>query len=363
MSTQLSNNLQSTNNHEKEILNAYHQGAKRSMRYFSIVTFLSAILLFVVSLIFLIVNNKDIAFLLLSTAISLFVTLLFTVYYAIVVDAALRQSESKAQSLEIEDVKRTVSEEIQRSTQNISMTIEQRIQRMLDQEATKLVDNWPELLPKDYFPPLENEDPRFGEKLGEAVAKAQHYMFRGTTGRFVPALLRKYGKADLNCDVLLIDPRATTALQVYAINRHGGRAEQRSPQEYEADIQQEIYTAIVNLFDLRQRFRIEVRLCQDRLFYRSEIVDDGVFVSFYVGAIRTIHPPTYFYTKTKGTFYYDAFHKDFQQSWNFAEEQFSMRVGTKQDALEAFLLKLGAGDPATIAEKISEWRRNSTGQT
>jgi hypothetical protein len=359
MGTRLLKKQQNSNHHEEEILNVYRQAARRSMRYFSIVTFLSAVVLLVLSFIILIKNNKDFAFLILSTAVSLIVTLVFTVYYANVVDSALRQSESKAQSLEIEDVKKTISEEIEQSAQNISQTIEQRIQKMLDEEATRLVDTWPELLPKDYFPPSGNEDLRFTEKLGEAVAQAQHYMFRGTTGRFVPGLLQKYAKADLNCDILLIDPRATVALQVYAINRYGERTKQKSPQEYETDIQQEIYTAIVNLFDLRQRFHIEVRTCRDHLFYRSEIVDDGAFVSFYVGPIRTIHPPTYFYTRTKGTFYYAAFHKDFQQSWKFAEEQFAMRVGMKQDALEAFLIKIGAGDPSTIVGRIDEWRRKS----
>src|ERR1700736_4340827 len=98
MGTQLPNEQKSASKHEEEILKAYHQGAKRSMRYFGIVTCLSAMLLFAVSLIFLIMNNKDVAFLLLSTSVSLFVTLLFTVYYATVVDSALRQSESKAQS-------------------------------------------------------------------------------------------------------------------------------------------------------------------------------------------------------------------------------------------------------------------------
>jgi hypothetical protein len=88
-------------------------------------------------------------------------------------------------------------------------------------------------------------------------------------------------------------------------------------------------------------------------------MDDGAFVSFYVGDRKTLHPPTYFYTRTKGKFYYAAFHKDFQQSWAFAREQFPMRVDMNQDALEEFLIKLGAGDTSTIGEKITEWRRQN----
>ncbi len=288
-------------------------------------------------------------------------SLLFAIFYSVVVDRAQSRADSKAQSLEIIDVKNEVSKEIQQSTQNISVELEHRINRMLEEEATRLVDHWPQLLPKDYFPPSENSKSTFLEKLGEAVEGGQHYMFRGATGRFVPKFLQKHGKTDLNCNILLIDPRATTAIQIYAINRHGARSGQKSLQEFEADIQQEIYTAIVDLFDLRQRFRIEVHTCNDHLSHRSEIVDDGAFVSFYVGDIKTLHPPTHFYTN-RGTLYYAIFRQDFQQGWEFSRELFAMRANTNEDALEEFLVKLGAGDPSTIAEKISEWRRKSTDQ-
>jgi len=87
------------------------------------------------------------------------------------------------------------------------------------------------------------------------------------------------------------------------------------------------------------------------------VVDEGAFVSFYVGDRKTLHPPTYFYTKLKGKFYYAAFRKDFQQSWEFAREQFPMRVDMNQDDLEEFLIKLGAGDKSTITEQINEWRK------
>ena len=122
-------------------------------------------------------------------------------------------------------------------------------------------------------------------------------------------------------------------------------------------VRQEIYVALVKLFDLRQRFRIEVRLCRDNLFYRSEMVNDSVFVSFYLED-RHVYPPTYFYTRNNGKFYYSAFHKDFQQSWDVAIERFPIQAAMKQDKLEDFLVKIEAGDKNTIAEKIKEWRNH-----
>lgn len=354
----MQNNQQRTDENAEEILKEYRRSAKRSIVFFAIAAGLVAMVIYVVS-VSLVSKNKDVSSLLLSTAVSLFVSLLFAIFYSVVVDQAQSRADSKAQSLEIMDVKNEVSREIQQSTQNISVELERRISRMLEEEATRLVDHWPQLLPKDYFPPSEDSNPRFLEKLGEAVEGAQHYMFRGATGRFVPNLLQKHGKTDLSCSILLIDPRATTAIQIYAINRHGARSGQRSLKEFEADIQQEIYMAIVNLFDLRRRFRIEVHTCNDHLFHRSEIVDDGAFVSFYVGDRKTLHPPAHFYTR--GTFYYSAFRQDFQLGWEFSREQFAMRANTNDDALEEFLVRLGAGDNTTITQKISDWRAKSGG--
>ncbi len=220
-----------------------------------------------------------------------------------------------------------------------------------------MVGSWPELLPKDYFPPAMQSDPRFLKQLGEAVRKTQHYIFRGATARYVPSFLQTYGQAYLNCSILILDPRAETAIQTHALNRYMMRDKDQSLHFFEEGIRQKIYRAIVHLFDLRQRFRIEVRVCHDNLFYRSEIVDEAAFVSFYVGDKKALHPPTYFYTRTNGGFYYGAFRKDFDQSWRVAQEQFPMRVDMKQDALEAFLIRLGAGDQTTIAQKIEEWRK------
>lgn len=178
MNTQIQNSRQRTDENADEILQEYRRSARRSILFFAITAGLVALIIFVVS-VSLISNNKDVSSLLLSTAVSLFVSLLFAIFYSVVVDRAQSRADSKAQSLEIIDVKNEVSKEIQQSTQNISVELEHRINRMLEEEATRLVDHWPQLLPKDYFPPSEDLNPRFLEKLGEAVEGAQHYMFRG----------------------------------------------------------------------------------------------------------------------------------------------------------------------------------------
>ncbi len=346
---------QNIDNQDDEVLKAHKGAEKLATSFFIAATVLIIVVLFfVVSAVFS--ADKSLQSLLTSIATSLVASLVFTSLYTTVVENARRKSESRTRALEIESMRQITSSIVTEATNALFTEIEGRINKMLEEEATRLVGTWPELLPKDYFPPSSESDPHFMEKLGAAVAMTQHYIFRGATGRFVPALLRQYAQPDLSCSILIIDPRADTAIQIYALNRYVKRDKGKTLEEFEEEIRQEIYIAIVDLFDLRQHFRIELSMCHDNLFYRSEIVDEGVFVSFYVGDRKMLYPPTYFYTKANGGFYYSAFRRDFQQSWNVAKERFTMRVDMTQDALEEFLYKIGAGDKATLPTKIAEWR-------
>jgi hypothetical protein len=336
-----------------QILRAY-----RRTELFAIFVFVISMLLLAVSLftISLLVRDATARSLLTSTAVSLAASLTFTLFYAGVVERARGQSESRAMALEIAGIEAVVSDTISRSTAQVATIVQDRINKLLQEEATRLIDNWPELLPSDYFPPSEESDPRFLEKLGEAVAEAQNYRFRGGTARYTPRLLRTFARPGLTCSVLAIDPRDASAIQVYASDRFAVRGGVKPLEEYVAEVRDEIFMAIVNLFDLRQLFRIEFRTHIDHLVYRTEIVDEGAFVSFYVGDRKTKHPPTYFYTRNKGRFYFEAFRKDFHQSWGVATEHFAMDMSTTQADLERFLLKLGADESVPIADQISDWR-------
>lgn len=347
---------QSVNKHAEELLETYKHAEKLSLILFVTVIFLLIIILFFVAVAFF-PKNIVVQTQLISIATSLVASLALTLLYEGVVDRARGHTESYARSLGIQETREIVSEEIKIATTELSREIQQRINKMLEEEATRLVNTWPELLPKEYFPPSEVSNPYFMGKLGEAVKQAQEYCFRGATARFVPELLVKYAQTDLSCKILIIDPRAEIPLQIYAHNRFVTHESVRPHEEQMEEVRQEIYRAIVNLFDLRQRFRIEIRLCRDNLFYRSEITDESAFVSFYVGNRHT-YPPTYFYTRDNGRFYYSAFHKDFQQSWDATVEFFSIRPAMKEDELESFLFKIGAGAKDAIADKIRDWRAN-----
>lgn len=351
MSDQPANHAEKVDIHADEILRAYRSKAVIAAFLFSTVSFLISVTIFLMGFVF-----PHLQSLLVSSAVSLFISLFLTVFFTLVVDSARSEAASKAQSLEILSVETAISRVISDSTTNVSKEIVLRINQMLEAEATRLVDHWPELLPQDFFPPSDKSDNRFMKKLGEALSTTNLYMFRGSSGRFLSHNLANHGRTGLTCNLLLVDPQDSNALEVSAFNRYAARGAKRSIQDFEADIREEIYATIVQLFDMREHFKIEVRFCTDLMFYRAEIVEAGAFVSFYTGNRNDIYPPTYFYTKHKGAFYYYSFLRDFQQNWEHSKGLF-LTSRMKQADLESFLVSLGAAEKETIHEKVEEWRK------
>jgi hypothetical protein len=341
--------------HSEEILREYRRIEIISIIWFCSVTFLLAVVIFLSGLLY----KNLVQSWLISAAISLITSLFFTMFFTLVVERAKSRAASKAQSLEITTLKHVVSQMIRESTTTVSEKIVGHVQQMLEEEATRLVVNWPELLPEDYFPPAKESNPQFRKKLAEGLTTTTQYMFRGSTGRYISAFLEKHGRTGLKCSILVVDPRETHAVRVCAVNRYAVRSGAKLTKQFEAEIREEIYVAIVRLFDLREHFKIEIGLCNDLLFYRSEILDDAAFISFYTATIDAIYPPTYVYSRTKGGFYYGAFRRDFEQSWEYAKDKFSMTIDTSEEALQEFLLRIGAAKKENIQEKIAQLRSST----
>jgi hypothetical protein len=333
--------------------------ALRRAELLSLLLFCSffALIILIVFILSTIIKDAKYQSIFISLGVSLVASLTYTIFFNLVVENAKEKSEDRALVLEMHEIQDTVSEVVLNTTNDLKNKIENRINKILEEETARLVSNWPDLLPADYFPPSDKSDSRYVEKLGSATQKTHLYIFRGGTSRFVPGLLSQYGIPGLRCNILIIDPRDLYAIRVYASDRISLRGATKTLEEYEVEVQKEIYSAITRLFDLRQRFRIEIRTCTDHLFYRTEIFDDEAFVSFYVGERQERFPQAHLYTKTKGKFYYEAFLKDFYQCWEAATESFYMDPSFSDDALERFLVKLKGGEIDSIKESISLWRK------
>ena len=149
---------QSVNKHAEELLETYKHAEKLSLILFVTVIFLLIIILFFVAVAFF-PKNIVVQTQLISIATSLVASLALTLLYEGVVDRARGHTESYARSLGIQETREIVSEEIKIATTELSHEIQQRINKMLEEEATRLVNTWPELLPKEYFTQPERKFP------------------------------------------------------------------------------------------------------------------------------------------------------------------------------------------------------------
>lgn len=144
---------QNINNQQDEALKAHRGAEKLATSFFITATVLIIVILFfVVSAVLF--ADKSLQTLLTSIAASLLASLVFTTLYTTVVENARRKSESRTRALEIDSMRQITSSIVTEATNALFTEIEERINKMLEEEATRLVGTWPELLPKDYFPPL-----------------------------------------------------------------------------------------------------------------------------------------------------------------------------------------------------------------
>jgi hypothetical protein len=91
----------------------------------------------------------------------------------------------------------------------------------------------------------------------------------------------------------LIDPRETVPLRAHAENQLGQRQESLSGDAIEremARLREEIFISIIALFDMRDSVSTSMYLYRDLPFFRCEMFDGGMFLTYYLG--KASYPET-----------------------------------------------------------------------
>ena len=125
-------------------------------------------------------------------------------------------------------------------------------------------------------------------------------------------------------------------------------------------VKQEIYMTIVDLFSQARRTTIDIRMHQGPIFYRTEIVDKKMFISFYTSKQSTAFPNSYVYEDH--SFFYNAFLTDFKQTYDLAHIFTSFHPRSLPQDLVDFLQKIGC-DVNTIPQlrkDAEQFRQNFT---
>jgi len=323
-------------------------------------TWLFASLIVIVSCILLYIGiwsaspYKDI---LLSVSTSLIASLIFSFVYSSVVEkhhlAVVNNELAISVQQAVEEMKKIQQDNMEQITNSTISKIKDLEQSQYHQITT----HFRELVPSDHFPSTDQPDPRFNRVLTNSLQASRQYLFKGVTGRYVPSRLEGVGHHKLTCKVLLVDPAREDLLQLYIRDRFGPAPSNQALAQQVQRVRQEIYMTIIDLFDLAQRVTTDVRMYYGPVYYRTEIFDDDVFVSYFTQKTSTAYPNSYLYTSD--SFYYEAFLTDFDQTFELASPAISFNARSTDKQLLDFLAGIGCnlGEIPQLRQEAKDFRR------
>lgn len=221
------------------------------------------------------------------------------------------------------------------------MVIKDEISQSLKEVLRDEVRPYLALHPDDYFHATDKPDKRFNTIITNSLENSRSYYFKGVTGRHIPARLIDAKPRNLVCEVLFVDPRQQELLLLYIRDRFGEWTSEAERTRRLQMVQQEIYMAIVALFDVAHRLdtRIQIGLHCSPVYNRFEIFDDVALVSYFTEKIPTAYPITYLYKKD--SFFYKMLHTDFQQSKKSASYSAIFSLHSKEEDLQQLLNDIG----------------------
>lgn len=225
-----------------------------------------------------------------------------------------------------------------RFAEEISLTrISERSAKIATQVAEEfLIGRFDQLMPRKTYAKSTAPTNDFRNDFAPKLKSSKFYFHRGD-GSF--SAFRLYSTANIEAirtkirvSLCLLDPNAVAAIDQRAkieLDAKGNHYSADQLKERVARVRMSTYVSLVALFDIRHTRPVEVFLHQESSFYRAEILDDSLFVTYYIGGE---FPGTYLYGKESHVYqaYLSGFNaicacasRRIEFNSNFAENQFS----------------------------------------
>lgn len=208
------------------------------------------------------------------------------------------------------------------------------------------------MLPTHVYPAANTPIPEFLQHLDNVLQDSHIYKFKGDAGGFTTFRLDRLCQNShlLEKEVLLLilDPRENNLLRERAkieLSKSKPDFKKADLEEHIEKLRKSIYATVVAAFDIAHKARIQIAFHKEHLFFRSEIFNDGIFLTYYVGGE---FPSTSYYPKH--TFTYDAFLENFRQNFKTADPILSFSTTMTEDDLKSKL------DLLACAYKIEDLR-------
>lgn len=210
--------------------------------------------------------------------------------------------------------------------------------------ATSLYENrFERMMPTEVYPASALPKPEFERHLQQVLNDSRIYWFKGDDGGFTvyrihslpghPHFLRK------EITLLLLDPRDDYLLRERAkmdLAQTNKRYTKVDLNEAIEHLRKSIFASVVAIFDNSHRTRVKLGFHNEHLFFRSEIFDKGIFLTYYLGGE---FPDTCFYPRK--TLTYQACLENFRQIQKSAKPSFTFSTIDTEDDLNQKLIELG----------------------
>lgn len=220
-----------------------------------------------------------------------------------------------------------------------------------------LYTHFEQVVPKKTYPRTSAPTEDFRRDFAPNLETSSIYLHRGSDAGF--AAFRIYSLAHLDAlktkvriTFCILDPRATDALWQRArleIDANQGICSDDEIRSEAEKIRTEIYISLEALFSVRHSLSIQVVFHRDSPFFRAEVFDKAIFISYYLGGE---YPGTYQFGNSSYVY------KAFQNSINLLCHKPSCRINI-DSALTAgnfsnYLHELGFDGSLMELEKMRE---------
>lgn len=209
--------------------------------------------------------------------------------------------------------------------------------------ATNLYENrFNRMIPSHIYGATTSPRPDFESHLRGVLKQSHIYKFKGDDGGYtafrIDRLCQTGHLLEKEITLLLLDPSEDYLLRERAkmeLAESNPTFSKDDLTKHIEDMRKGIFATVVAMFDISHKIRGKVAFHKEHLFFRSEIFDDGIFLTYYLGGE---FPSTCFYPKT--TLTYHAYLENFRQNFKNATPTIAFTSRMEEAELKAYLVEL-----------------------
>jgi hypothetical protein len=174
----------------------------------------------------------------------------------------------------------------------------QNIAYAIDEANRRFQERFEVSLPTAVYQDSRVPKPAFRDAFVARLSASSRYDFRGDNGRFTAYRLARCGRHPVvqrldEVRLYLTDPRSERAVRIHAANalRDRARSVEAAAEGVRVEdemrvIREDMFVSLLSLYDIRADRATTVYLLEEPPFFRCEMFDGGMFLTYYLDRAR-----------------------------------------------------------------------------